>query len=70
MLLISEEVMKDNTISPNTGTLPPLDVSLVTRNNYSCYVKGNECVYQLNSQLSGYQDRKSTTAHPSNSGSS
>ena len=39
-------------------TLPPLDVSLVTRSNYSCYVKGNEGVYQPNSQLGGYQDRK------------
>ncbi len=37
-------------------TLPPRDVSLVTRNNFSCYVRGNELVPLPNSQLGGYQD--------------
>jgi hypothetical protein len=40
------------------AALPPLDVALVTRNNFSCYVKGNEGVYQPNEQLGGYQDCK------------
>ncbi len=41
------------------ASLPPLDISLVTRNNFSCYVRGNEGVFQPNEQLGGYQDRKS-----------
>ena len=39
-------------------TLPPWDVSLVTRNNYSCYVRGNEMVMLPNELVGGYQDSK------------
>lgn len=38
--------------------LLPYDVSLVTRNNFSCYVRGNELVFLPNGQPGGYQDGK------------
>ncbi len=37
-------------------TLPPWQVSLVTRNNFSCYVRGNEAVLLPTGQIGGYQD--------------
>jgi hypothetical protein len=38
--------------------LPPVDVSLVTRNNFSCYVRGSEVLFQPGDRLGGYQDRE------------